>query len=55
MRQKSDISEGRSKGSTLTLFATWLLGHCATCNGSSYTKNEYNFFNQKLEAEYFFI
>ncbi len=41
--------------STLTLFATRPLGHCVTCKGSSYTKNEYNFFYQKLDAEYFFI
>ncbi len=26
------------------MFATRLLGHCATGKGSSYTKNEYNFF-----------
>ncbi len=39
----------------LTLFATRPLGHCATCQGSSYTKNEYNLFYQKLDAEYFFI
>ncbi len=25
-----------------------------TCDGSSYTKNEYNLFYQKLDAEYFF-
>ncbi len=36
-------------------FATRPLGHCATCNGSSYTKNEYNLFYQKLDAEYCFI
>ncbi len=30
--------------STLTLFATRPLGHCATCKGSSYNKNEYNLF-----------
>ncbi len=39
--QKSDILECRSKGSH---FATQSLGHCATCKGSSYTKNEYNLF-----------
>ncbi len=39
MRQKSDISEQRSKQpSTITLFATGPLGHCATCKGSSYTE-----------------
>ncbi len=60
VRQKSDISERRSKGwrggfapSTLTLFATRPLGHCTTCKGSSYTKNGYNLFHQKVEAEYF--
>ncbi len=31
------------------------LCHCATCQGSSYTKNEYNLFYQKFDAEYFFI
>ncbi len=31
------------------------LCHCATCQGSSYTKNEYSLFYQKFEAEYFFI
>ncbi len=35
-------------------FVTWPLGHCATCNRSSYTKNEYNFFYQKLDVEQFF-
>ncbi len=29
-------------GGFLTLFATQALGHYATCQGSSYTKNEYN-------------
>ncbi len=37
------------------MFATWSLGHRATCQGSSYTKNEYNLSYQKVEAEYFFI
>ncbi len=35
------------------LFAACPLGHCATSKGSSYTKNEYNLFYQKLDAEYF--
>ncbi len=58
MRQKSDISECRSRGSppsTLTLFATWSLSRCATCKESSYAKNKYNFFYHKSDAEYFFI
>ncbi len=40
---------------TPTLFPTQLLGHCAICKGPSYTKNKYNLFYQKLDAEYFFI
>ncbi len=28
---------------------------CATCKGSSFTKNEYNISYQKLDAEYFLI
>ncbi len=35
------------------MFATRPLGHCTTCKGSSYTKNEYNLFYHKLDAEYF--
>ncbi len=31
------------------------LGHCATRQESSYTKNEYSLFYQKFDAEYFFI
>ncbi len=31
------------------------LCHCATCQGLSYTKNEYGLFYQKFDAEYFFI
>ncbi len=31
------------------------LCHCATCQGSSYTRNEYNLFYQKFDSEYFFI
>ncbi len=31
------------------------MGHCATCQGSSYTKSECNLFYPKFEAEYFFI
>ncbi len=46
VRQKRDILE-RS-----TLFATRLC-HCATCQGSSYTKNEYNLSYRKFDAEYF--
>ncbi len=56
--EKNDISEHRSGGSPLTiltLFATWPLSCCATCKGSSYTKNEYNLSYHKLDAEYFFI
>ncbi len=49
VRRAIPIEEGRSKG----LLATWPLGHCASCKGSSYTKNEYNLFYQKLHAEYF--
>ncbi len=60
VRQKRDISdrrklEGASPPSTLTLFATRPLGHCAICKGLSYTKNEYNLYHQKLDAEYLFI
>ncbi len=39
---------------TLTYFATWALVHCATCQESSYTKNEYNLFYQKLDGSIFF-
>ncbi len=52
VRQKSDISEHRS---IRTLFVTRPLGHWATRQGSSYTKNEYNLFYRKFDAEYFFI
>ncbi len=53
MRQKKDISDRKSKGSSLlpTLFAPRLLGRPATSNDSSYTKNEYNLFYHKLDAE----
>ncbi len=54
VRRKRDILKRKSKGSTLTLFATRLLGHCATCQESPYTKNEYNLFYQKLDADFFF-
>ncbi len=57
VRQKNDISERRSKWSPpsiLSLFTTLPLCQCATCKGSSYTKNKYNLFYQKLDAEYFF-
>ncbi len=47
--------EGGFAASTLTLFVTWLLIHCGTCQGLSYTKNEYNLFYHKLDAEYLFI
>ncbi len=46
---------GVEPASTLNLFATRPLGHCATCQGSSHTKNEYNLFYEKLDAEYFLI
>ncbi len=42
----------------VTLFTTCLqalLGRCATCEGSSHTKNEYKLFYLKLDDEYFFI
>ncbi len=59
VRQKNDISDCRSQGwkppSTLTLFAARQLCHYATCQGSSYTKNEYSLFYQKFDAEYFFM
>ncbi len=53
--QKNDTSDRRSNSppSTLTLFASQPLGHCATCKGPSYTKNQYNLFYHKLDAEYF--
>ncbi len=54
VRQMSDILECRSKGGRgLLCLQQGPLCHCATCNGSSYTKNEYNFFYQKLDAEIF--
>ncbi len=60
--QKSDISERRSKSwrglrplqSLLSLQHVQLC-HRATCQGLSYTKNEYSLFYQKFDAEYFFI
>ncbi len=53
VRQKSDISERRSKG--LLCLQHVQLCHCATCRGSSDTKNECSLFYQKFDAEYFFI
>ncbi len=41
-----------SAPSTLTLFATRPLGHYATCKGSSYTKNVYNFFGHRTPKMY---
>ncbi len=54
VRQKRDILERRSKEPLLCLQLVQLC-HCATCQGSSYTKNEYSLFYQKFDAEYFFI
>ncbi len=46
--------EGGFPPSTLTLFATRpTVSLCVSCQGSSYTKNEYSFFYQKFDAEYF--
>ncbi len=60
--QKSDILDRRSKGKRgllplqpLLCLQHVQLCHCATCYGSSYTKNEYSLFYQKFDAEYFFI
>ncbi len=54
VRQKSDISE-RRRVEGVAYDATRPLGLWATCKGSSYTKNKYNFFYcHKLEAEYYF-
>ncbi len=62
VHQKSDISECRSKGwkglrplQPLLCLPQVQLCHCLTCQGSSYTKNEYSLFYQKFDAEYFFI
>ncbi len=58
VRQKSDISDRRRRLRPLQPLLCWQhvqLGHCATSQGSSYTKNEYNLFYQKFDAEYFFI
>ncbi len=58
VRQKSDISEHRSKGWSgrpLHCLQHIQLCHCATCQGSSHTKNEYILFYQKFDAKYFFI
>ncbi len=52
VRQKSDISERRRVEGGLQHVQ---LCHCATCQGSSYTKDEYSLFSQKSDAEYFFI
>ncbi len=66
VRQKRDISnaevryfERRSKGwgGRKPILCFWhrpTLGHCTTCNGPSYIKNEYNIFYRKLDAEHFF-
>ncbi len=52
--KKSLAQEVRQKGDILDLyFATQLLGHYATCQGLTYTKNEYNLFYHKLDGEYF--
>ncbi len=60
VRQKNDISERRSKAwrgrnhlQALLCLQHVQLCHCATCPGSSYTKNEYSLFYQKFDAEYF--
>ncbi len=45
-------SNGALPPSTLTLFVTWLLGHCATYQGSSYIENEYNLFYHKLRGAF---
>ncbi len=52
VRQKSDILERRSKEPLLCLQHVQLR-HCATCQGSSHSKNEYSLFYQKFEVEYF--
>ncbi len=49
VRQKNDISGCRSKGWKPP--STQPLCHCATCKISSFTKNKYIFFYQKLDAE----
>ncbi len=51
------ISGAGSAASEERYFVTYfvcntLLSHCATCQGSSHIKNEYNFFYHKLDAEY---
>ncbi len=43
------------KGVSLLCLPTQPLGHCVNCQGSSYTKNEYNLFYQKLDIKPFFI
>ncbi len=55
MRQKRDISERFDPFNPYSVCNTGPLGHCATCQRSSYTKNEYNLFYQKLDAEYIFM
>ncbi len=59
VRQKNDISDHRSMGlkgaKPLLCLQHVQLYHCATCQGLSYTKNEYSLFYQKFDAEYFFI
>ncbi len=42
-RQKSDILDYRSKGWRDDLLCNRSLYHCAICEGSSYSKNKYNF------------
>ncbi len=61
VRQKRDIPDRRSKCSRLRPLQPLLClqhVHWVTMRpvrGSSYTKNEYNLFYRKLNAEYFFI
>ncbi len=55
LERRKCVRGGCSPPSTITLLETQPLGHRAICKASSYTKNEYNLFYQKLDAEYFFI
>ncbi len=57
VRQKTDISEHRRKGSRglLTLRHGCWVAVRPVKGLSFYTKNEYNIFNHKLDAEYVFI
>ncbi len=43
---------GRSPLQPLLCLQHLQLCHCAICQGSSYTKNEYSFFYRKFDAEY---